>query len=134
MDNHLLPRRVAPRALSDGVAHSTGQYATVVFVAGALITGFTVLSTFTAVRVYLSEQFPTALRGRGQYFGESCGRFGAGVLAPFLLEPYTGSPTIFFGTLAIVASIGAFVPVLFGKETVGQLEAVTEGVAELALP
>ena len=30
-----------------------------------------------------------------------------------MLEPYTGSPTIFFGTLAAVASIGAFVPVLF---------------------
>ena len=49
-----------------------------------------------------------------------------------MLEPYTGSPTIFFGSLAVVASIGAFVPVLFGKETVGQLETVTEGVPELA--
>ena len=114
------------------VAHSAGHHATIVFAAGALITGFTVLSTFTAVRVYLSEQFPTALRGRGQYFGETCGRLGAGVVAPFLLAPYTGSPVIFFGTLAIVASIGAFVPVLFGKETVGQLETVTEGVPELA--
>ena len=121
-----------PGLLLMAVAHSTGRYATVVFVAGALITGFTVLSTFTAVRVYLSEQFPTALRGRGQYFGESCGRFVAGVLAPFLLEPYTGSPGIFFGALAVVASIGAFVPVLFGKETVGQLETVTEAVPEPA--
>ena len=121
-----------PGLLMMAVAHSAGHYATVVFVAGALITGFTVLSTFTAVRVYLSEQFPTALRGRGQYFGELCGRFFAGVVAPFVLEPYTGSPTIFFGTLAVVASIGAFVPVLFGKETVGQLETVTEGAPELA--
>jgi hypothetical protein len=31
-----------------------------------------------------------------------------------------------------VASIGAFVPVLFGKETVGQLETVSEGVPGLA--
>jgi MFS transporter, putative metabolite:H+ symporter len=121
-----------PGLLMMATAHSAGRYATVVFVAGALITGFTVLSTFTAVRVYLSEQFPTALRGRGQYFGESCGRFGAGVVAPFMLEPYTGSPVIFFGTLAIVALIGAFVPVLFGKETVGQLETVTERVPEIA--
>ncbi len=121
-----------PGLLMMAVAHSAGRYATVVFVAGALITGFTVLSTFTAVRVYLSEQFPTGLRGRGQYFGESCGRFGAGVVAPFMLEPYTGSPVIFFGTLAIVASIGAFVPVLFGRETVGQLETVTEGAPEPA--
>ena len=28
--------------------------------------------------------------------------------------------------------LGAFVPLLFGKETVGQLEAVTEAVPELA--
>ncbi len=49
------------------------------------------------------------------------------MLAPFLLEPYTGSPTIFFGALAVVASIGAFVPVLSGKETAGQLETVGEG-------
>ncbi len=122
-----------PGLLMMAVAHYAGHYATVVFVAGALITGFTVLSTFTAVRVYLSEQFPTALRGRGQYFGESCGRLVAGVLAPFLLEPYTGSPTIFFGTLAVVASIGAFVPVLFGKETVGQLETVERGSSRTGL-
>ena len=63
--------------------------------AGAIITGSTVLSSFTAVRVYLSEQFPTALRGRRHFFGEATGRIFAGVLAPFLLEPYTGSPTIF---------------------------------------
>ena len=81
---------------------------------------------------YLGRAVVTALRGRGQYFGESCGRFVAGVVAPFMLEPYTGSPTIFFGTLAVVASIGAFVPVLFGKETVGQLETITERVPELA--
>jgi MFS transporter, putative metabolite:H+ symporter len=121
-----------PGLLLMAMAHSAGHYSTAVFVAGALITGFTVLSTFTAVRVYLSEQFPTALRGRGQYFGETCGRFVAGVLAPFLLAPYTGSPMIFFGSLAVVAAIGAFVPVLFGKETVGQLETVSEAVPELA--
>jgi hypothetical protein len=54
------------------------------------------------------------------------------VLAPFMLEPYTGSPIIFFGTLLMVALIGAFVPVLFGRETTGQLEAVTESDLELA--
>jgi MFS family permease len=113
-------------------AHRAGAYAAVVFVAGALITGFTVLSTFPAVRVYLSEQFPTALRGRGHYFGEATGRIFAGALAPYLLTPYTGSPAIFFGTLGAVALVGAFVPVLFGKETVGQLETVSEGAAEPA--
>src|SRR5580704_13403186 len=56
------------------VAHQLGSFATVAMVTGALITGFTVLSAFTATRIYLSEQFPTALRGRGQPFGESTGR------------------------------------------------------------
>jgi MFS family permease len=109
------------------MAHSAGSYATVVMTAGAVITGLTVLSSFTAVRVYLSEQFPTALRGRGHFFGEATGRIFSGVLAPFLLEPYTGSPVIFFGSIAVVVAIGACLPLLFGKETVGQLELVTEG-------
>jgi len=114
------------------IAHRAGQYATVVMVAGGLITGFTVLSSFTAVRMYLSEQFPTALRARGHIFGESFGRIFAAVLAPFLMIPHTGSPTIFFGTIFVVVAIGAFIPLVFGRETVGQLETVTEEVPALA--
>jgi hypothetical protein len=94
-----------------------------------LITGFTVLSAFSATRVYLSEQFPTALRGRGHIFGESFGRIFAGVLGPFLMTPYTGSPMVFFGTILVVVAVGALIPVLFGRETIGQLETVTEGAS-----
>jgi MFS family permease len=115
------------------VAHQLGSYATVAMVTGALITGFTVLSAFTATRVYLSEQFPTALRGRGHIFGESTGRLFAGVLAPFLMEPYTGSATIFFGTIFVVVAIGALIPRVFGRETVGQLETVTEEAEDIRL-
>ena len=113
------------------MAHRTGEYATVAMSAGAIITGLTVLSSFTAVRVYLSEQFPTALRGRGHFFGEATARIFSGVLMPYLLEPYTGSPTIFFGTVAAVVTVGACVPLLFGKETIGQLEMVTAAAPEL---
>jgi putative MFS transporter len=108
------------------LAHLTGASATVAMTAGAIITGLTVLSSFPAVRVYLSEQFPTALRGRGHFFGEATGRIFSGVLTPFFLEPFTGSPTVFFGTIMVVVAVGACVPLLFGKETVGQLELVTE--------
>jgi putative MFS transporter len=108
------------------VAHNTDPYATVVMTAGAIITGLTVLSSFPAVRVYLSEQFPTALRGRGHFFGEASGRIFSGVVAPFVLAPYTGSPTVFFGSIAVVVAVGACIPLAFGKETVGQLELVTE--------
>jgi putative MFS transporter len=114
------------------VAHRTGTYATVAMSAGAIITGLTVLSSFTAVRVYLSEQFPTALRGRGHFFGEATARTFSGVMVPYLLEPYTASATIFFGTIAVVVAVGACVPLLFGKETVGQLEMVTETAGEPA--
>jgi len=72
------------------LSHHAGDYAGVMMVAGGLIIGFAVLSAFTATRVYLSEQFPTALRGRGHIFGESFGRLFAGGFAPFLMEPHTG--------------------------------------------
>jgi putative MFS transporter len=108
-------------------AHLANTYAPVVFVAGGLITGFTVLSAFPCTRVYLSEQFPTALRGRGHFFGESSARLLAGVLFPLFLERYTASPMVFFGTLLAVVGVGSIVPLLLGRETVGQLETVTGG-------
>ena len=113
-------------------AHWAGSAAAVVFIAGALITGFPVLSAFPCTRVYLSEQFPTALRGRGHFFGESSARLIAGVAFPLFLEHHTASPVVFFGTLLVVVAIGAFVPLLFGRETVGQLETVTEPRVRLA--
>ena len=114
------------------MAHRAGAHATIVMMAGGLITGFTVLSAFTATRIYLCEQFPTALRGRGHIFGESTGRVFAGVSAPFLMAPHTGSPTVFFGTILVIVSLGAFIPLLFGRETVGQLEKFREAVPEPA--
>lgn len=114
------------------IANRAGAYDTLVMVTGALITGFTVLSAFTATRVYISEQFPTALRGRGHIFSESTVRLFAGVLAPYLMEPHTGSATIFFGAIFVVVAVGAFIPLAFGRETVGQLETVTEGVPAAA--
>jgi MFS transporter, putative metabolite:H+ symporter len=114
------------------LSHMAGPYARVLMIAGGLIIGFTVVSAFPATRVYLSEQFPTALRGRGHLFGESVGRIFAGGLLPFFMAPHTGSPTMFFGTMLLFSAIGAAVPILFGKETVGQIELVTETVPEFA--
>jgi MFS family permease len=114
------------------LAHRAGDLAGVLMVAGGLIMGFTVLSAFTATRVYLSEQFPTSLRGRGHIFGESFARLFAGGLAPLLMEPHTGSAPIFFGTIFVVVAIGAFIPLTFGRETIGQLESFTDAVPEPA--
>jgi MFS transporter, putative metabolite:H+ symporter len=114
------------------MAHRLGSAGTAVFSIGALITGFTVLSCFPAVRVYLSEQFPTALRGRGHFFGESFGRVFAGVIAPYVMASHTGSPTIFFGTMIAMVLIGACIPFALGRETLGNLEAFTETVPQVA--
>jgi MFS transporter, putative metabolite:H+ symporter len=113
------------------LAQHSARPATIMMVGGAII-GFSTLSTATAFRIYLAEQFPTALRGRGHAFGESVGRIFSGVLAPFLLTPHTGSPLIYFGTILAMVTIGAFIPLLFGRETVGQLETVTEAAPGLA--
>ena len=106
------------------LSHSAGPNARALMIAGGLITGFTVVSAFPATRLYLSEQFPTALRGRGHIFGESCGKIFAGGLLPFFMAPHTGSPTIFFGTMLLFSAIGAVVPIVWGKETVGQIEMI----------
>ena len=114
------------------LAHRAGSAATMVFSAGAVITGFTTLSIFPAVRMYLSEQFPTALRGRGHFFGESFGRIFAGVIVPYLMVSHTASPTIFFGTMIVMVLIGACIPFTLGRETLGNLETFTEVLPELA--
>ena len=109
------------------------DYARLLMIAGGLIVGFTVVSAFSATRVYLSEQFPTALRGRGHLFGESCGKLFAGGLVPFFMAPHTDSPIIFFGTMLFFAAIGAVVPIVWGKETIGQIEMIaSEPAIELA--
>jgi MFS family permease len=115
------------------LAHRAGPYAHMLMIVGGLIVGFTVVSAFPATRMYLSEQFPTALRGRGHIFGESCGKIFAGGLIPFFMAPHTGSPAIFFGTMMLFAAIGAVVPIVWGKETVGQIEVIAaEPAAQLA--
>ena len=113
------------------LAHRAGSAATIVFSAGALITGFTTLSIFPAVRMYLSEQFPTALRGRGHFFGELFGRIFAGVIAPFVMVSHTASPTV-FGGRSVMVLIGACIPFALGRETLGNLETFTEVLPELA--
>jgi hypothetical protein len=67
------------------VSYRMALQSAALFSSGAMITGLTtVLSSFPAVPVYLSEQ------------GEAAARAFGGVLTPFLLKPCIGSATIFF--------------------------------------
>jgi hypothetical protein len=59
-------------------------------------------------------------------------RMFAGVIAPFLIASHTSSPGIFFGIVVGVVAVGACVPLGLGRETAGNLEAVTETMPELA--
>ena len=128
VDDHLLPRRIAPRTSADGGSAFHGA-----------LRDRRVRRRSADHRVHRAVDLhgraglplravPDGTPRARAIFWQVVRTFRRRRLAPFLLEPYTGSPAIFFGTLAVVASIGAFVPVLFGKETVGQLETVTEGV------
>ena len=79
----------------------------------------------------IGESSPVASHGR-KLDAIPTGRLLAGVPAPFLMVPHTGSPVIFFGTILVVVSIGALIPLLFARETVGQVEEITEAVPEPA--
>jgi hypothetical protein len=48
---------------------------------------------------------------------------------PFFVAPHTGSPAILFGTMMLFATIGAFVPIVWGKETAGQIEVIAAEIA-----
>jgi hypothetical protein len=48
------------------------------------------------------------------------------------MASHTGSPAIFFGTMVGVVAVGACIPLMFGRETLGNLEAFTETAPELA--
>ena len=132
VDDRLRARRIAPWAPSDADGALGGRLRD-----GCDGRRCTDHRIYRPVRLHRGARvplrtFPTALRGRGHVFGESVSRLFAGVLAPFLMEPHTSSPTIFFGTILVVVAIGAFIPLLFGRETVGQLETVTERIPAFA--
>ena len=114
------------------LAHRAGDYAGVAMVAGGLILGFTVLSAFTATRVYLSEQFPTALRGRGQPSASRSRGCSPGALLRSSWNRIPARRRYSSARYFVVVAIGAFIPLVFGRETVGQLETVTEAITGAA--
>lgn len=101
-----------------------GQSGGGAFVIGTMIVGFTVMSSFPVVRIYMTEQFSTELRGRGYFLSEGVGRGIAGILVPLFIIGHLASPVIFFGTMIAFTLAGAMIPILFGLETVGTLERV----------
>jgi hypothetical protein len=97
-------------------------------VTGALITGFTALSGATAFRIYLSERGSCRRRSLPSRHAAPSG------MAP---APQRKSGRLQFPTalrrrgyfFSESGRSAPFIPLLFGRETVGQLETVSEGVA-----
>ena len=83
--------------------------------------------------MYLSEQFPTALRGRGHFFGELFGRIFAGVLVPYRDGlAHRLADDLLWHDGRSWSLIGACIPFALGRETLGNLETFTEVLPELA--
>lgn len=88
-------------------------------VAGALLVAFFGLGSFSVSKIYVTEQYPTALRGTGTATGEMTTRFLAGVVL------VSGVPTLLelFGTTALFLVIGLVMILLvlpmwrYGQET-----------------
>jgi putative MFS transporter len=90
-------------------------------VAGCLMR-ITTATSFTGAKMYVAEQFPTALRGVGVTNGECITRFLAGVVLVFYipsLKNMLGIP-VFFAIFAVLTVL-LVLPLLFwGKETAGR--------------
>ena len=84
------------RALLMMMAHRAGQYATTVMVAGALMTGFTALSTATAFESTSPNSSRQRCAGAGTSLASRSGASFRGVTAPFLMVPHTGSAVDLF--------------------------------------
>ncbi len=94
----------------------------VALIVAEIILGLTVFSAFPTVRIYMIEQFPTPLRGRGYFFAELVGRFLAGIPIPFILAGSVSRPNVIFTVILVSVLIGGLIPVFFGKDTRGALE------------
>ena len=99
-----------------------GHSATLLIIAGVVV-GFFGLGIYPVTKLYVAEQFPTAVRGMGAGFAESFGRFFGGVvfvyLVPFL-SGIGGTSLIIWLVIAILA-LTTFIPVaLLGRETRGR--------------
>ncbi|MDQ7093558.1 MFS transporter [Desulfosporosinus sp. PR] len=131
--NGILMERLG-RVITIAIALLSGVVATglimlssnsVVLIIAEVILGLTVLSSWPSIRVYMTEQFPTALRGRGYFLGECVGRFIGGIPIPFILAGYVKQPNVIYSVVLVFIIIGGLTPLLAGVDTRGQLELVT---------
>ncbi|MHB1627543.1 MAG: MFS transporter [Bacilli bacterium] len=85
----------------------------------ALITAFFGVGINFLNKVYMAEQFPTALRGTGVSNGEAFGRFLSGIVGiyfiPIVLKTY-GAPVLFV-SVAVIIVLVMLPTAIWGRET-----------------
>ena len=113
-----------------GICGSKGYYLIAILLPKALV------DQGAAVAVSFGLEFAGV---RGEHPGQAVQRLHHGdyrpaldSFAPFLMASHTGSPAIFFGTMVGVVAVGACIPLMFGRETLGNLEAFIEPASEPA--
>ncbi|MEL7566493.1 MAG: MFS transporter [Dehalobacterium sp.] len=91
-------------------------------IAGAIV-GLFGLGIFPITKIYIAEQYPTNIRGRGTFTCEAIARFFGGVLITFyvpLIVSLTGGASRVFYIVAIAMFILMTIPILtLGRETMG---------------
>ena len=113
--------------------HTAGLYARSLMIAGGLIVGFTVVSAFPATACTCPSSSRRHCAAAATSSANRAARFSLVAYYRFFMAPHTGSPTIYFGTMLLFAAIGALVPIVWGKETIGQIEVIAaETVPEFA--
>jgi putative MFS transporter len=95
---------------------------TELLLAASLSVGFFGLGIFPVTKLYVAEQFPTAVRGWGTGITEAFGRFFGGVafvyLVPFIVN--AGGVNLVLGTVAAIVLFATVLPIaLFGREMSG---------------
>lgn len=99
-----------------------GNSVPVVLLSG-IVVGFFGLGIYPVVKIYIAEQYPTAIRGFGSGSAESFARLLGGVVfvycVPFISQ--AGGTKLVTLTVAVIVLLATLMPVaLFGRETKGR--------------
>lgn len=93
-----------------------------VFLGVGLVFAFCGCALFSICKLYIAEQFPTALRGKGAGCGEAISRIFGGVLSAYILSFFLdiGSVNIVFWYMASCYIAAVVLLAIWGRETMGR--------------
>ena len=107
--------------LAFALVPSAFELKAILLLLGSVITFFSIGAN-SIIKVYITEQYPTELRGVGAGFAEAFARFFGGVLATYYLAFFlaTGGVAGVFYFLAATYAVALISTLIFGRETAGR--------------